>query len=189
MKKSLRNNIIFLIIIALVIIPQTRKPIQVLLHKGLSFFTSVKAIDSAERVTLRNYNWKLTNESGDTFNFEEIKGKVTVINFWATWCPPCIAEMPSLQKLYSKYKDDVEFLFVTSSDTKEIIKAFKAKNNYTFPVFQAKTNPPNILKTGSIPRTLIINKKGDLVIDKSGAVDWFGNNIQKEIDNLLKTII
>lgn len=188
MKKSLRNNIIFLIIIALVIIPQIRKPIQVLLHKGLSFFTSVETIHNAERVTLNNHNWKLINENGDTFGFEKIKGKVTVINFWATWCPPCIAEMPSLQKLYSKYKDDVEFLFITS-DTKEIVKTFKAKNNYMFPVFQAKTSPPNILKTKSIPRTLIINKRGDIVIDKSGAVDWFGNNIQKEIDNLLKSVI
>ncbi len=184
MKKSTRNNILFLIAIALLIIPQTRKPIQVLLHKGLSLFASANPVDKAERKSLSDYNWKLVNERGETVNFSSVKEKVVVINFWATWCPPCIAEMPSLQKLYDKYKNEVEFLFVTS-DSKKIVKGFKTNKNYTFPVFQQLSVAPEILQTRSIPRTLIINKQGEIIIDKSGAVDWFGENIQKEINKLV----
>ena len=58
---------------------------------------------------LSNYNWTLRDISETDFDFNTAKGKVVVINFWATWCPPCIAEMPSLDLLYQNYKnnDDV----------------------------------------------------------------------------------
>ena len=138
----------------------------------------------SDRIVISNYDWKLKTEEGVSYNFNQSKGKVVIINFWATWCPPCIAEMPSLQKLYDKYGDKVEFLFVTN-DSIDKIKAFKAKKNYTFPVYQILSNPIKELQTSSIPRTLIISQKGEIIIDKFGAVDWFGENIQNEMNKLL----
>lgn len=183
--KSKLNNIIFLAVIALLLIPQTRKPFQVLLHKGIALVNPVSIKDESERVVLNNYDWKFQKEDGTQYNFNKVKGKVIVINFWATWCPPCIAEMPSLQKLYSKYGDEVEFLFVTS-DPIEKIRVFKNKNDYTFPVYQIISNPPEVLETTSIPRTLVVNQQGELIIDKSGAVDWFSDKIRKTLDSFLK---
>ena len=184
MNKSKRNNIIFLVVIALLLIPQTRKPIQVLLHKGIALINPVSLTEISDRVTISNYNWKLQKEDGKPYNFEDARGKVIILNFWATWCPPCIAEMPSLQELYVKYGNEVVFLFATS-DAITTAKAFKTKNQYTFPVYKILSNPPAELETSSIPRTLIFNQKGEIVIDKSGAVNWFGENIQSEIDKLL----
>jgi len=92
LSKSKRNNIFFLVVIALLIIPQTRKPIQVVLHKGLALFGP--SIESERNRKLITYqDWQLEDIGGNTINFKDLKGKVVFLNFWATWCPPCIAEM------------------------------------------------------------------------------------------------
>lgn len=179
-----RNNLIFLVIIAILIIPQTRQPIQILLHKGLALF-SPSVVDKEDRIQLTDYDWKLVDEHGNAFDFNDAKGKVVVVNFWATWCPPCIAEMPSLEKLYHQYKDDVVFLLVSNED-QEVISKFKEKNKYEFLVYSSITKNPEIFNTSSIPRTYVIDKQGTIVIDKSGAADWHSDKVKELINSLLK---
>jgi thiol-disulfide isomerase/thioredoxin len=181
--KSQRNNIIFLVIIAFLIIPQTRKPIQVFLNKGLALF-SPSTINKNKQSRLITYNWKLKDENGNVFNFESTKGKVVLVNFWATWCPPCIAEMPSLQKLYNDYNDKIEFVFV-SNEKINIINSYLTKNDYTFKAYKPIDNS-NFFEVSSIPRTFLIDKKGHIVINKTGAANWNSDSVRKTIDNLLK---
>ena len=177
------NNILFIVLIAILIIPQTRKPIQVLLHKGLALF-SPSVVDTEDRIVLTNYDWKLIDEHGNSYDFNEARGKVVIVNFWATWCPPCIAEMPSLEKLYKDYKDDIVFLLV-SDEKPEVISKFKSKNAYDFLVYASASANPELLNTSSIPRTFVIDKKGHIVIDKSGAADWNSASVRKLLDDLL----
>lgn len=182
--KSKRNNIIFLVIILLMIIPQTRQPIQVFLQKGLAMF-SPSVIKEDKRIALTDYDWQLVDENGRSYNFNDAKGKVVLINFWATWCPPCIAEMPSMEKLYQDYKDDMVFLFV-SNETQEIISKFKQKNDYEFVVHASITQNPKLLEASSIPRTFVLDQKGHIVIDKTGAADWNSKSVRELLDDLLK---
>lgn len=182
--KSQRNNIIFLVIILIMVIPQTRQPIQILLQKGLAMF-SPSVVDKEDRIVLTDYNWQLVDENGVAYNFNDAKGKVIFINFWATWCPPCIAEMPSMEKLYQDYQDDVAFLFV-SNEKQEIISKFKEKNDYEFLVHAALTSNPDLLETSSIPRTFVIDRQGHIVIDKTGAADWNSVRVRALLDDLLK---
>ena len=181
--KSKRNNLIFLIVIALLIIPQTRQPIQVLLNKGLAIF-SPSIIDSDVRKVLDNYKWQLENIEGELFDYTSTQNKVVLINFWATWCPPCIAEMPSLEKLHKDYKDKIVFLFVSNEDNEKISK-FVEKNDYSFNVYRAKTEYPQEFDVRSIPRTFLIDKKGNIVIDKTGASNWNSEKVRILIDELL----
>lgn len=181
--KKQRNNIIFLVLIAILIIPQTRQPIQVLLHKGLALF-SPSVVDKEKRIQLTNYDWNLVDENGNGFNFNDAKGKVVLVNFWATWCPPCIAEMPSLEKLYIDYKDDVVFLLV-SNEKQEVVSKFKQKNAYDFLVYASVSANPELLEATSIPRTFVIDKEGHIVIDKTGAADWNSDSVRKLLDELL----
>ena len=74
-------------------------------------------------------------------NFNDTKGEVVLLNFWATWCPPCIAELPSMQKLYNDYKDKVRFVFVTNED-KATIEAFLAEKGYDLPIYTSVTAIP-----------------------------------------------
>ncbi len=187
MVKRLRKNffsIILLVVIVLYIIPTTRVPMQIYMHKGLSYIKQSSIIDKDERKTINYSDFTLISDSNKKLNFKSTKGKVVFINFWATWCPPCIAEMPSLQKLYNDYNDKVEFLFVTS-DKFEKVKAFKAKRGFDFEVFNILSGSQNELKTSSIPRTFIVNKKGEIVIDESGAVDWDSEKVRSQLDALL----
>ncbi|WP_299526985.1 TlpA disulfide reductase family protein [Winogradskyella sp.] len=185
MKSKLnKRNIIFLVIIAILIIPQTRQPLQILLHKGLSYINQSSVINESDRVLISYDNWQLQSDTNTQLDFKTTKGKVVFVNFWATWCPPCIAEMPSLQALYNDYNDKVEFLFITG-DSFKTVENFKKKENYNFEVFNPLNNIPEALTTRSIPRTFIINKKGEIVVDESGAVDWNSKTVRGQLDQLL----
>jgi thiol-disulfide isomerase/thioredoxin len=176
-------NIFLLVILVLLIVPQTRQPIQVGLHKILGMFgPSFKSVEKAE--TIADYNWTLQSEDAELFNFNDAKDKVVVINFWATWCPPCIAEMPSLDKLYQVYKGDVVFLFVSNENLDKLQK-FKQTHNYQFPVYKAITELPSELDINAIPRTFVINKTGKIVVDKTGAANWFSDGFKEKLELLL----
>ena len=186
-KKTKIYNIIFFVAVALILIPQTRQTIQVFINKGVALIVKPSVIKTEERKVISNYNWRLKDVSQSTLDFNSAKGKVIVINFWATWCPPCIAEMPSMELLYQNYKDneDVLFLFVSNEEV-TVINSFMSKKDYTFKVYQSLTEYPKEFDVTSIPRTFIISKKGEIVMDKSGPADWSSDRVLNTIDELLK---
>ncbi len=146
-----------------------------------------KALNEENRQQIENYDWKLINEENGTyFDFNDAKGKVVVVNFWATWCPPCIAEMPSIQKLYDHFdhKEEVVFLLVSNEDL-EPVKSFKEKNKYSFDVYKPASDFEHLFTVRSIPRTYIIDKKGRIVIDKTGAVNWYSEAVIATISDLI----
>ncbi len=183
-KKVSIKNILFLVIILLLIIPQTRQPIQVLLHKGLALFAPSVESES-NRVEVTSYNWKLVDLSGNTFNLNNTKNKVVLVNLWATWCPPCIAEMSSLQELSNDYKNKMDFVFV-SSEKQTVLEQFLKNNNYSLDVYVPKTEAPETFDVRSIPRTFLIDQNGKIIIDKSGAANWNSEKVRATIDGLLK---
>lgn len=181
--KAHKKNLIYLVIAALFIIPQTRTPIQVFINKGLALF-GPSVIESSERQHIDFTKWMLVSKDNEVLNFEDLKGKVVFINFWATWCPPCIAELPSMQKLYDDYKDKVEFVFV-SDETQIVVQEFLYKKGYTLKVYRPRTNYPEFFNINGIPRTFLIDRNGDIIIDKTGAANWNSNTVRETIDGLL----
>lgn len=163
-------------------IPQTRMPLQVALNRLLSF--SPSEISESKRDHLQSYTWNLRNNLGQTKSFEQAKGEVVVLNFWATWCAPCIAEMPSFQKVYNEYGDSVAFYFVSSEDA-ETLDSFLAKYHYDLPVYQPLTRTPDQLQDRSLPTTFVISKSGELVIKKTGVADWNAKSFRSLLDELL----
>jgi len=185
-KKNL-SNIIFFGFVLLLFTPYGL-PIRTTLIKGMSLVTTQIfniELDKEDMKTLSSYNWKLVNSEGDIVNFESFKGKAIVVNFWATWCPPCIAEMPSFQKLYDVYKDDVIFLFVASDEENKVVN-FLSKNDYTIPVYFEASSRPVEMRSNSLPTTYIINRNGEIVVDKTGAVDWNSNKVKDLLDELIR---
>ncbi len=177
------SNILFFTFLAVLIIPQTRMPVQVFLQRLISFSPSEKS--EAERETLQNYNWNLLQLHGDRVNLFQSKGKVVIVNFWATWCPPCVAEMPSFQKLYDTYGDKVDFYFVTSEKPEKVEK-FRKKNGYTLPIYLQTSKAPQLLESSVLPTTYLISKSGALVIVEESAADWNSEKLRTLLDKLLK---
>jgi len=133
---------------------------------------------------LKSYDYILETTEGKTIDFNEYKGKVILVNYWATWCPPCVAEMPSIQKLYNDYGDKIVFLII-ASDTPEKVKPYLLKNKYSFPVYYEKSNALAEFQTSSIPTTYIISKEGEIVVSETGAKNWNSKATRKIIDELL----
>jgi len=182
--KSQRNNIIFFVLIALLLIPQTRKPIQLFLNKGMALF-SPSIVNKDKREVVSDFNWNLQNTNTlETYNFKNTEGKVVLVNFWATWCPPCIAELPSLDQLYQSYNDKVVFLFVSNEEI-AVVNKFLAKKGMSLPVYKPISNYPEVFDVTSIPRTFLIDKQGNIVIDKTGAANWNSDKVQVTINELL----
>lgn len=183
-RKISTKNIIFIIIIALLIIPQTRQQIQIALHTVIAKLSpSVEKEDALERVS--GYNWQLQDLEGNSFQLDQAKGKVTLVNIWATWCPPCIAEMPSLQGLYNDYSDKIEFVLV-SNEKQEVIKRFLKNNNYNLKIYSPLTEAPETFNVSSIPRTFLLDREGNIIIDESGAANWNSETVRNTIDELIK---
>ncbi len=176
------GNILFFAFLALLIIPQTRMPIQVFVQRLISFSPSEKKV--SDRETLQDYQWNLLEMEGGEINFSQSEGKVTIVNFWATWCPPCVAEMPSFQKLYDSYGDKVDFYFVTSEES-EKVNRFLQKNSYSLPVFLQKYEAPKQLRSQALPTTYLISKTGEIIIDEEGAANWNSKKMRALLDNLL----
>jgi len=110
---------------------------------------------------------------------------VVVVNFWATWCPPCVAELPSLVKLYADYGDNVRFVLVNNEQPQKVSEFLK-KKNYSVPVYFEKSRTPEVLRSKSIPATYILNKSGKIVVDEKGAANWDSESTRNLLDQLLE---
>lgn len=176
------SNLIFLLLIVMMLFTPVGKHVKIWVNRLLAFSPSVTAVEN--RKVLDNYHWELRSANGKPFHFEDARGKIIIVNFWATWCPPCIAEMPALQELYNDYKDKVVFIFATH-ERSDVINSFLTKNEYDLPVFNPVTGPPQTLTSKSIPATYLIDKKGEIIISKSGAANWNSKKVRTLIDKLL----
>lgn len=128
-----------------------------------------------------DYSWSATDLAGKKVQASDWKGKVVILNMWATWCGPCVAEMPSLQNLYNKTKSDgYVFVFVSNED-QETVNTFTQKKNYSLPIYTISENLPSVFSTDAIPKTFVISPTGKIVFEHLGGANW---DDQKTIDFL-----
>jgi peroxiredoxin len=119
-------------------------------------------------------DFTLADRAGKTWTLSELRGQVVFVNFWATWCPPCREEMPSMQRLYSKMpKDKFKMLAILSNDKPELADKFAAELGITMPILpdQTRTVGPKYGLTG-LPETFIVDKQGVLREKYIGPSQW-----------------
>lgn len=177
------SNILFILFIILLLVPQTRKPIQVTLNRLIAF--SPSEISKENRDVLDNYDWRLRNLEGNLTDFNNTRGEVTLVNLWATWCPPCIAEMPSFQKLYDDYGEQVNFYFISSEEEEKLLQ-FVNKKEYDLPIYQPFSKTPEKLRSNSLPTTYLLSRNGEIVVAKKGAANWNDRSFRRLLDDLIK---
>ncbi|QIH34585.1 TlpA disulfide reductase family protein [Sphingobacterium sp. DR205] len=130
-----------------------------------------------------------TNENGDAVSLQSLKGKVVFINFWATWCPPCIHEMPSINKLKKDYEgnSNIIFLMVDVDGKMEKSKAFMKKNNYDLQVYIPKSSIPTEFLGRAIPTTVILDKEGQMISRIEGGRDYSNPEIAQALNELIES--
>ncbi|MEK6493636.1 TlpA disulfide reductase family protein [Myroides odoratimimus] len=182
-KKGWISNAIFIIVLGVFLFTPLGDSVKVWLNRLVAMSPSLENVENQQTVSYES--WHLIDEYGQTFDLDQTKGKVVIINFWATWCPPCLAEKPSFQELYNDYRDKVVFLFVTS-ESPDKVKAFKEKHQYTLPIYFEQNAAPAVLFSESIPASYVIDKKGNIVVRKFRAADWNSSKFRVMLDDLLK---
>ena len=110
---------------------------------------------------------------GNPVSFSDFSGKPVVINFWATWCGYCVKEMPSFEKAFEEFGDEVVFMMINVTDgyqeTKEDAVKFIEEKGYTFPVYyDTELSAAGVYGTSSLPATAFINADGELVHGQLG---------------------
>lgn len=117
-------------------------------------------------------NLKLLDAEGKIVSLSDMKGKVIFMNMWATWCPPCIAEMPSIDKLHEEMGDEVAFVLVSIDQDFETAKAFDKRKGYDLPIYAPASNLPKMYQSNAIPSTYVIDAQGNLALTHRGMADY-----------------
>lgn len=109
---------------------------------------------------------------GSTFALSEQRGKKVLLNFWATWCGPCVGEMPALERLHEEYPEELTVVAVNCQETPETVDEFIKENGYTFPIaYDESGEISQQYPTDGIPFTLIIDEEGVIQQIFLGAAD------------------
>lgn len=126
---------------------------------------------------------ELTDVSDKSLDFKEFKGKVVFVNNWASWCPPCIAEMPTINKLKQKLAaKDVVFVMVSFDADKEKAVKFMKRKDFELDVYFPGFSYPFV--TSSIPATYILDKEGNVVSEHVGMADYSSDDVVKQLIKL-----
>jgi len=132
-------------------------------------------------------DFTLKTLSGKETSLSDYRGKIVFLNLWATWCPPCRQEMPSMEKLYQKFKNkDFVILAVSMREKQGTVEKFVKNNKLTFPVLlDSKGKVGRDYMATSIPTTYLINKQGEIIGRAVGGRDW----ANEDSFNLFSTLL
>jgi len=134
-----------------------------------------------------DYSMELTDLSGTPVHCSQFSGSVLVLNFWATWCAPCVAEMPSLKGLWEETSDlDVQFALVTQ-EPGNVVREFVEKRGITVPVYLLETEPPDCFKSRAIPATFVLDRSGVIALRHFGAAKWDAEGVVTFVRGLAAT--
>ena len=125
-----------------------------------------------ETIVLADYELLLEDLEGNTLDLANWKGKPIFLNFWATWCPPCIAEMPDIDKLFQSVNKEVHFAIISVDEDREKAKDFVKRKKFDFPIYFPKSRLPKVYESTAIPTTYVINTEGHIVISQKGMAKY-----------------
>jgi peroxiredoxin len=129
----------------------------------------------------------LEDLSGRRVSLEDFKGKVVFLNFWATWCPPCVLEMPSMEKLHNEFANEgLVMLALNFRESRDQVKAFVEEHKLTFTVLlDPAGSVSELYQVWGLPVTTIINRRREIVGKALGSREWYSKESREFFRELL----
>lgn len=189
-KKSrwkIASNILFYGLLIFVLVNTNARSwvLQQIIATGL-FNAKIKTGSTADANT-PDVSFAYYNETGQIASLTDLKGKVVFINFWATWCPPCRAEMPSMHAMFNKLKDDDRFVFLFINEDEDLskAKAYLKSHAFSFPLSTRAGQVPEALYSSTLPTTVVIDKNGRIAYKREGIANYNTPAFIAQLQNLL----
>ncbi len=132
-------------------------------------------------------DFTLIDIQGKKVTLSDLRGQVVLVNFWATWCPPCRQEMPSMEELYQQLKPHgVELLAINIEENgPKVVAEFLASRSHSFPIlFDPQAQVQRLYRVSRFPETFIVDRNGNIVEHVVGAIDWMQPSVVNYIRSL-----
>ncbi len=183
------TDVIFILFVLALLTPAGRLAIGGFINRVKANIVQPGLMSEKEVIVLDegDFGWKFSDLNGKSFSLANFKGKVIFLNLWATWCPPCVGEMPSIQTLYKRFKDnDKVAIILVSNDKPQKVRKFMSDKGYTMPVYLSRGATPKVLSSSSIPASFLITPDGNVIMKETGAHNWGGDKMAGIIKGLIK---
>ncbi|MFT3737293.1 MAG: TlpA disulfide reductase family protein [Breznakibacter sp.] len=181
-RMALAFDMLFFVLLILLLFPVSRRWITTTVTRYTMF--PPREMGDVYYVGSAVYDWMLVGLDGDTLKMSTQKGQILFVNFWATWCPPCVAEFPAIQRLYDSFGDKVKFILV-SDEPSGIVARFMEENEYRMPVYRSIGAVPSDLGSTALPTTFIVTKDGRMAVRKVGSARWDALKVRRLLRDLL----
>lgn len=150
-------------------------------------FTGIISPSIVDEELIASYQFDLRDENGNNVSLVEFQGEVIFMNFWATWCPPCIAEMPDINNLYNEISG-VRFVMISLDQDQQKALDFIAKKRFDFPIYFLNSTLPGTYDVSSIPTTYVLSKDGKIKVKNSGMAKYNSEKFRAYLSELKQAI-
>jgi thiol-disulfide isomerase/thioredoxin len=158
------------------------------LNRGRQAPDSAKILNQIEKSGLPTF--ELLDLDGKDISPQKFKGKVVILNFWASWCDPCVSEFPSLLKLVERFHGEVILIAVSAdyerADIEHFLKMFQVKTPFLRLAWDKDLKVAKSLGTNRLPESYILSRDGQLVRKVAGVDDWSSKSAIEYFEELLK---
>lgn len=126
----------------------------------------------------RDFRFSLETYEGENVSLSDFRGDVVFVNVWASWCPPCVAEMPTIETLYEKVsnEDNIRFILLSMDEERQKAVDFMEGRDFAIPYYFPASGLPNAFQSKYLPTTYIVSKKGQIIYKKEGIADYSSAN-------------
>lgn len=180
MKKSYLYLVIIGLILGVILIPSVRNFIK-------EQFVPMDKINEAVTIDKKDLDIDLKGINVPSTNLNNLRNdKLIFLNFWGTWCPPCVDEWESIEKLYLEKNTEVEFVLIAMLDEEETVREFLKKHQYTAPVYIAESPINDGILPKVFPTTYLLDKDGRIIRKETSSMNWNTDEIKKIIQTVAK---
>lgn len=145
-----------------------------LLWTGIMDAKPAEEITNGTSLSEQDYRFTMITNEDETLSLNDMRGSVIFVNVWASWCPPCIAEMPTIEKLYSELKghENIRFILLSMDEDKDRAINFMESRRFETPYMFPTSRIPSALSSMVLPTTYVLSKEGQIIYEKQGIADY-----------------